>query len=115
MADAPEPEQPSPEHDPLARFQNWPAFLFVSVGVNVLYLWGMLGQMGDPGTATWYRALTWLPFNLITTVLYYVFYVKLAGAGAPAQGARRGGIAGRLYALLCLAMVAVNWTAMFAA
>ena len=117
MTDAPEPEQPSPERDPLARFQNWHAFLFVAVAVNVLYLWGMMGQMGDPNTAMWYRALTWLPFNLITTVLYYVFYVKLTGAGADKSAAIPGqdSAPGMRYAFLCLAMVIINWVAMFAA
>ena len=117
VADAPEPEQPSAERDPLAHFQNWRAFLFVAAGVNALYLWGMLGQMGDPSTATWYRALTWLPFNLITTVLYYVFYVKLTGANAdePTPNTGQTGIQRMFYAFLCLALVIINWVAMFAA
>lgn len=114
MTDAPEgepAERDSP--DPRARYQSWRAFLFVAVGVNALYLWGMLNQMGDPSTAGWYKALTWLPFNVITTVLYYVFYMKLVKHDADAP---RGIQPARMfYAALCMVMVVVNWSAMIAA
>jgi hypothetical protein len=86
------------------RFQNWRAFLFVAISVNGLYLWGMLAQMGDAHIDAWTKALAWLPFNVIATVLYFVFLVKLAQ-----------GRAGLLFKGLCLAMIVLNWTAFFAA
>lgn len=86
----------------LSRFRNWHGFLFAAVIVNLLFVYGMLGHSGDPVLARWYKALIWLPFNAIATLLYYVFTVKLAGA--------TGGV---FYRILCLVMVAANWTAMY--
>lgn len=92
------------EADPLARFRHWPGFLAAAVAVNLLFLWGMWGAVADPAHALLTKALSWLPFNVITTILYYVFKVKLAD--------RPGGA---LYGTLCLVMIAANWTALFIA
>jgi hypothetical protein len=90
------------ESDPLARFRNWPGFLAAAVVVNLFFLWGMWGAVAVPAQALLTKSLSWLPFNVITTFLYYVFKVKLAG--------RPGGA---LYGALCLVMVVANWTALF--
>jgi hypothetical protein len=50
------------------------------------------------------KALSWLPFNVIATILYYVFKAKLADQPS-----------GALYGALCLVMVVVNWAALFIA
>lgn len=92
------------EQDPLARFRSWRGFLFAAVAVNVLFVYGMLGNTADGTLGTWYKTLIWLPFNVIASVLYYVFMVKL-----------RPGAGGSMYALICLVMVAANWIAMFSA
>ena len=83
-----------------ARLANWPGFLLLGVAVNVLFLWGMMGSMGDSATAAWTRALSWLPFNLIASVFYLVCYLKLSHL------AFRG---------LAAAMTGANWIAFFAA
>ncbi len=93
------------------RFRSWRAFLFVAIGVNALYLWGMRGLAGDPAAAIWAKTLAWLPFNVIATVLYYVFLIKLSGSG----GLSVRGPAGAFFVALCLAMIALNWLAFFAA
>jgi hypothetical protein len=85
-----------------ARFRNWLGFLVAAVAVNLLFVWGMIGNSGDPKLALWYKALIWLPFNVIATLLYYVIRLKLAD--------RR---AGALYGALCLTMIAANWAVMF--
>lgn len=90
--------------DPLRRFRNWPGFLAATIAVNLLFLWGMWGAVADPAHALLTKTLSWLPFNVITTVLYYVFKVKLAD--------RRGSV---LYGALCLVMVLANWAALFIA
>ncbi len=88
--------------EPLARFRNWPGFLLASVAVNLLFAWGMIGNSGDPRLALWYKALIWLPFNVIATLLYYVIRLRLADRrGAP------------LYGALCLTMIAANWAVLF--
>jgi hypothetical protein len=92
------------EADPLVRFRNWPGFLAAAVAVNLLFLWGMWGAVSDPVQALLVKSFSWLPFNVITTILYYVFKVKLAD--------RPGGA---IYGALCLVMVVVNWAAMFIA
>lgn len=114
MSDTPEPEAGERDTpDPRARFQSWRLFLAVAVGVNTLYLWGMLNQMGDPSTAGWYKALTWLPFNVIATVLYYAFYIKLGKSDAhDGAGSKPAGV---FYAALCLIMVVLNWSSMIVA
>lgn len=94
----------APEADPLVRFRNWPGFLAAAVAVNLLFLWGMWGAVADPAHALLTKALSWLPFNGIATILYYVFKVKLAD--------RPGGA---LYGALCLVMVVANWAALFIA
>lgn len=85
---------------PPVRLVNWLGFLLIGVVVNVLFLWGMLGSMGDPRVAAWTKALSWLPFNFIASVFYFVCYLKLAG---PALR------------LLALVMIGANWAAFFAA
>jgi hypothetical protein len=93
------------------RFQSWRGFLFAAIGVNVLYLWGMMGLTRDPAAAVWAKTLAWLPFNLIATVLYYVFIIKLSGTGGFAVRS----LAGAFFVALCLAMITLNWLAFFAA
>lgn len=88
-----------PETDPLASFRTWRGFFFVAVAVNLLFIYGMAALTSDAGAA-WIKALSWLPFNAITTVLYYVFMKKLGGGIFPA---------------LCIAMIVLNWAAYFAA
>ncbi|MDD5365970.1 MAG: hypothetical protein PHR30_11570 [Gallionellaceae bacterium] len=96
-----EPVLEPAEQDPLVRFRNWRGFLFVTIAVNVLFVYGMLGNTGDVSLGIWYKTLIWLPFNVIASVLYYVFKVKLADAAA-----------GGVYGFLCLAMMAANWIVM---
>lgn len=103
--DNPDTLEPVAEADELARFRRWPGFLLASVLLNLLFLYGMLAMTSDAALATWYKTLIWLPFNVIATVLYYVFWIKLG----------RPGVAGLLYRLVCFAMAAGNWLAMFAA
>ncbi|NTV93995.1 MAG: hypothetical protein HGA75_01075 [Thiobacillus sp.] len=104
LDDASGPEQGP---DPPARFSSWRSFLFVAIAVNALFVWGMWGSVSDPSVAVWTKALSWLPFNVITTVLYYVFMKKLAADSA--------GSVGSFYVILCLAMIAANWIALFLA
>jgi hypothetical protein len=93
-----------PVTDPLADFRNWRNFFFVAVLVNALFIHGMTGAVADPGAAAWIKTLSWFPFNVIATVLYYAFMVKLGpGAG------------GAVYRLLCAAFIAANWIAMIVA
>jgi len=96
-----EPVLEQADPDPLARFRNWRGFLFAAIAVNLLFVYGMLGNTGDASLGIWYKTLIWLPFNVIASVLYYVFKVKLADAAA-----------GRVYGLLCLVMIAANWIVM---
>lgn len=97
------PEAASDEADPLIRFRNWRGFLAAAVIVNILFVYGMLGHQTTGALAIWYKTLIWLPFNVIATVLYYVFKIKLAGQPG-----------GAYFGALCLVMVTANWIAMFA-
>ncbi len=107
------------ELDPLARFRSWRGFLLVAIALNTLFVYGMFAGASDPSVKAWYKALTWLPFNLIASVLYFVFLVKLSKAdedcSKAAGGADKAGTNGALYVVLCVAMIAANWIAMFAA
>jgi hypothetical protein len=106
-----------PERDPLGRFRNWRGFLITTIVVNVLFVYGMLAGASDPSVKSWYKALTWLPFNVIATVLYFVFLIKLTRTDqAVVQAAAvgdRSGMRGAFYSVLCLAMIAANWILMF--
>lgn len=107
VPDAPGQETGSPDgpgRDALDRFRNWHGFLLASLAVNALFVHGMLGNVADPGMATWFKALVWLPFNAIATAVYLTLAGRLGGA--------RGG---RLYALLCHALAVANWLVMLAA
>jgi hypothetical protein len=92
------------EADPLARFRNWQGFLWATVAVNVLFVYGMLGNVADPSVRTWFKALVWLPFNAIATAVYVMLAVKLARS--PGKS---------FYRILCLFLVAANWAVMLAA
>ena len=94
-------DQEPGEPDPLARFRNWPGFLAAAIALNALFVYGMFAGASDPEVRGWFKALSWLPFNVIASVLYFVFMVKLSKA-AP-------------YVVICLAMIAANWIAMFVA
>lgn len=93
------PPDVPPESDPLAAFRTWRGFLFVAIVVNVLFIYGMAGAMANVAAAGWVKAMSWLPFNVIASVLYYVFLKKLGGG---------------LYGALCVAMILLNWAAYFA-
>ena len=96
--------QDSKEKDPLARFRSWRGFLFASVALNVLFVYGMLAGVSDPGVAIWYKVLAWLPFNVIATAVYLAIMARLAGtAGGP------------FFRVLCLAMIVANWAMMIGA
>lgn len=90
--------------DPLAAFRSWRAFFFVAVLVNVLFVYGMWGSVSDPSAAPWAKVLSWFPFNVIATVLYYAFMVKLGN-----------GTGGIVYRLLSVALIAANWIALIVA
>lgn len=110
----PDQEQDGPARDPLARFRSWRGFLLAAVVVNALFVWGMYGNTAGSGLGTWYKALIWLPFNAISTVLYYVLPTKLArldaeaGRSGPLAKAERS-----FYFVLCMAMILANWIVMF--
>lgn len=104
---APEPQTEGAEAsfgDPLARFRNWRGFLAATVLLNALFVYGLLAGTPDPTTKLLFKVLSWLPFNLIATALYYVFMVKLAKAQTGT----------RLYVVLCGAMIVANWLIMIA-
>jgi hypothetical protein len=92
------------EADPLARFRNWHGFLWAAVAVNVLFVYGMLGNMADPSVRTWFKALVWLPFNAIATAVYFMLAAKLRQSGAAT-----------FHRLLCLVLAVANWAVMVAA
>jgi hypothetical protein len=94
-------DQDPGERDPLARFRSWRGFLAAAIALNVLFVYGMFAGASDPSVRGWFKALSWLPFNVIASALYFVFMVKLSKA-AP-------------YVVICLAMIAANWIAMFVA
>jgi hypothetical protein len=96
--------QESEDQDPLARFRDWRGFLLAAIGVNVLFVYGMLGNVADPSVRTWFKALVWLPFNAIATAVYLILAVKLSKHF------------GRVFYLtLCSAMVIANWAVMLGA
>jgi hypothetical protein len=100
------------EHEPPARFQSWRGFLVAAIAVNALFAWGMLGQMADPHTSTWYKALIWLPFNAIATAVYLAIMSRLARGGGEGAG---GAALGRLfYGIVCISLIVANWVVMFA-
>lgn len=94
-------DQKPDEPDPLARFRSWRGFLAAAIVLNALFVYGMFAGASDPSVRGWFKALSWLPFNVIASTLYFVFMVKLSKA-AP-------------YVVICLAMIAANWIAMFVA
>lgn len=88
--------QPAP--DPLGRFRNWHGFLFLAIALNALFVWGMVAVASNPEGGIWIKVLSWLPFNVIASVLYLVILLKLSRHP------------GRIfYAALCVAMIALNW------
>ncbi|MEW5769100.1 MAG: hypothetical protein AB1831_01930 [Pseudomonadota bacterium] len=89
------------DKDTLDRFRNWPGFLAASLALNVLFVYGMLGNVADPAVRTWFKALVWLPFNAIATAVYLMLALKLARV--------RGG---PFFLALCLVMVVANWAVM---
>jgi hypothetical protein len=122
IPDSPEPDSSgdeAKEQDPLARFRSWRGFLFAAIVLNALFVYGMFASASDPSVKAWYKALSWLPFNVIASVLYFVFLVKLSKAdedcAKAAGGADKVGTHGALYVVLCVVMIAANWIAMFAA
>lgn len=111
--------QDSPEPDPLSRFRTWRGFLLATIVLNVLFVYGMIGSVQDPGVAAWTKALSWFPFNVIGSVLYLVLLTKLSHADADcaqaAGSADRADTHGTLYVALCLLMIVANWFAMIVA
>jgi hypothetical protein len=75
----------------------------------------MLGQVTDPGTATWHKSLVWLPFNAIATAVYLAIMARLAGAGGGAAGSASASLGRVFYAVVCIALITANWAIMFAA
>ena len=80
------------------RLVNWLGFLLVGVVVNLLFLWGIQGSMGDASVAIWTKVLSWLPFNVIATAFYLVCYLKLSAL---------------VWRLLALVMIVANWLSFF--
>lgn len=105
LSPEPIPDSEAVPADPLRRFRDWRGFLLAALAVNMLFVWGLLGQVSDPATATWHKVLVWLPFNFLASVVYYVLLLKLGGPG----------LAGLFYRLLCGALIVGNWTVMLAA
>ena len=92
------------DEDSLARFRSWHGFLLATVVLNLLFVYGMLGNVADPTVRTWFKALVWLPFNAIASAVYLILAVKLSrGAGA------------RFFRALCLFMAIGNWAVMWLA
>ncbi len=113
-----EPNDGGPsEPDPLSRFRTWRGFLFATIVLNVLFVYGMIESVREPGTAAWTKTLSWFPFDVIGTVLYLVLLRKLSQADADCaqSGAARARTGGTLYAALCIAMIIANWIALIAA
>lgn len=96
------------EQDPLARFRTWRGFLLAAIVLNALFVYGMFAAVSDPGVSAWVKALSWLPFNGIASVLYYVFMVRLT-RDASSQAS------GWFYQVICIAAIVANWAALFAA
>lgn len=89
-------------HALVSRFNSWRGFLFASVAVNLLFVYGMLAGMGDATLSIWYKTLIWLPFNVISSVLYLAIMARLGNAGW------------RLFRILCMVMIVANWSVLFA-
>lgn len=105
MAGQPDQEaMAATEQGPPGRFRSWRGFLLATIIVNALFVYGMLGAVRDPAAAAWLKALSWLPFNVIASVLYLVFVVRLSRARA-----------GAAYACLCVGLILGNWIVMFSA
>lgn len=105
--DAPgqEPDSNAPEdRDALDRFRNWHGFLAAALAVNALFVYGMLGNVADPGVGAWFKALVWLPFNAIATAVYLMLALRLST-----------GRGGALFASLCAIVAMANWGVMLAA
>jgi len=99
------PELDVPEQDdPLALFRNWRGFLFASVALNLLFIYGMFGAVSEPNGAIWYKVLAWLPFNAIATAVYLAIMARLADTPG-----------GGFYRMLCAIMIIATWSVMFAA
>lgn len=102
-----EPGEPQPtraDEPPDAirsRFSSWRGFLFASVAVNLLFVYGMLAGMGDAQVSIWYKALIWLPFNVISTALYLAIMARLGNSGWA------------IFKIICLLMIVANWSVMF--
>lgn len=90
----------APEQDSLARFRSWRGFMFASVAVNVLFVYGMLSGMGNASVSIWYKTLIWLPFNIIATALYLAIMARLGNAGWA------------FYRILGAIMIVANWSVM---
>jgi len=99
--------------DGLGRFRDWRGFLLAALAVNVLFVWGMLGQVSDPSTAAWHKALVWLPFNTIATGVYYAILIRLSRATPAGDPPPWPG--GRFYFRLCGALIVANWSIMLSA
>lgn len=83
--------------DPLHRFRSWRGFLFATVAVNLLFVYGMLSGMGNANLSIWYKTLIWLPFNVIATALYLAIMARLGNAGWG------------FFRILCAIMIIANW------
>lgn len=92
-----------PPTDSLARFNSWRGFLFATVAVNLLFVYGMLGGMGDASLSIWYKTLIWLPFNLIATVIYLAIMARLGNAGWA------------FFRILSVIMIVTDWSILIAA
>lgn len=105
MARPPAPPEPAPQApDPLAGFRNWPGFFWATLALNLLFVYGMLGNVADPAQAIWFKTLVWVPFNAIASAVYLILAIKLSP--------RRGGA---FYIGLCAIMAVANWLVMFLA
>ncbi|OYY95216.1 MAG: hypothetical protein B7Y41_01530 [Hydrogenophilales bacterium 28-61-23] len=109
VIDVPE-QKPSAPEDPAdelsssqegSRFHSWRGFLFASVAVNLLFVYGMLAGMGDATVSIWYKSLVWLPFNVISTALYLAIMARLGNSGWA------------LFRVICVVMIVANWSVMF--
>jgi len=97
----PKQDPDSPEDkadDPLHRFRSWRGFLFATVAVNLLFVYGMLSGMGNANLSIWYKTLIWLPFNVIATALYLAIMTRLGNSGWG------------IFRILCVVMVVANWS-----
>ncbi len=96
------------EADPLARFRTWRGFLFAAIVLNALFVYGMFAAASDPTVSAWVKTLSWLPFNVIASVLYYVFMIRLTQADASQ-------VMNLFYRVICIAMIIANWVALLVA